>query len=149
MKSKWGWPLCETLHFLGLSMLVGTIGLFDLRVLGLAKRIPITPLHRLAPWGIAGYALNVVTGLMFLTTYPYQYVYNSAWLIKMLLMGFAGANAIIFNLFIFRKVDLLGPGDDAPLVAKFMAGFSLCLWILIIYAGRLIAFYRPAFITFN
>jgi len=130
-------------------MLVGTIGIFDLRVLGLAKRIPITPLHRLAPWGIAGYFLNVITGLMFLVTYPYQYVYNSAFLIKMLLMGIAGANALIFNLFIFRKVDLLGPGDDAPRVAKAMALASLCLWIGIIYAGRLIAFYRPAFITFN
>ena len=37
MHSAWGWPICESIHFIGLSMLVGTIGAFDLRLLGLAK----------------------------------------------------------------------------------------------------------------
>src|SRR5216683_2614039 len=37
---SWLWPTMETLHYLGLSMLLGTVGLFDLRVLGLAKGIP-------------------------------------------------------------------------------------------------------------
>ena len=46
----WVWPLCETLHYLGLSLLLGTVGLFDLRVLGLAKGIPPGTLHRLVPW---------------------------------------------------------------------------------------------------
>jgi len=41
MHSKWGWPAAESVHFLGLSLLIGCIGLFDLRLLGLAKRIPI------------------------------------------------------------------------------------------------------------
>src|SRR5688500_12907767 len=76
MYSRWGWPACESLHFIGLSMLVGMIGAFDLRLLGVGKRIPISALHRVVPWGIAGFALNAVTGAMFVLTEPDQYIYN-------------------------------------------------------------------------
>ena len=34
MHSLWGWPICESLHFLGLCLLIGAIGLFDLRLMG-------------------------------------------------------------------------------------------------------------------
>src|SRR5258708_787184 len=110
MRSKWGWPTCETLHFLGLSMLLGAIGLFDLRLLGLAKRVPIAALHRLVPWGVGGYVLNIITGLMFLATEPDQYIYNPSFHFKILFMGFAGLNVLVFYLAVFRRVRILSPG---------------------------------------
>ena len=61
----WLWPFCETLHYLGLSLLIGTVGLFDLRVLGLGRGIPIQAIHRLIPWGIGGYVVNILTGTVF------------------------------------------------------------------------------------
>lgn len=39
------------LHFVGLTLLLGTIGFLDMRVLGFAKQLPISPLHKLTPWG--------------------------------------------------------------------------------------------------
>jgi hypothetical protein len=62
MRSAWGWPIAESLHFLGLCMLVGCIGTFDLRLLGVARRVPIATVHRFIPWGIAGFVLNATTG---------------------------------------------------------------------------------------
>jgi hypothetical protein len=38
--SQWAWAVLEIVHFLGLSMLLGTVGLFDLRLAGYAKQIP-------------------------------------------------------------------------------------------------------------
>ena len=35
MNSPWGWPIAESIHFIGLSMLIGAVDLFDLRMLGL------------------------------------------------------------------------------------------------------------------
>jgi len=144
MNSKWGWPLCETLHFFGLSLLVGTIGMFDLRLLGVAKRIPISALHRLVPWGVMGYGINLMTGLLFLSIAPDQYIFNRAFHFKMLFMALAGLNILVFYSAVFRKVNVLGSGADAPRAAKIIGGASLCLWIGIIVCGRLLTFYRPS-----
>ena len=54
---RWLWPMLETLHFIGLSLLFATVGLFDLRVLGLGKGIPPSTLHRLIPIGIYATAI--------------------------------------------------------------------------------------------
>ena len=46
----WAWPLTEIVHFVGLTLLVGIVGMFDLRLLGVAKSLPVAPLSRLLPW---------------------------------------------------------------------------------------------------
>src|SRR5258707_8273630 len=69
----WAWPMLETLHYLGLSLLLGTVGLFDLRVLGLGKGAPPATLHKLIPFGIAGYCVNILTGITFFSGFPEQY----------------------------------------------------------------------------
>jgi hypothetical protein len=144
MTSKWGWPFCETVHFLGLSLLIGTIGMFDLRLLGLGRRVPVHALHKLVPWGVFGYSISLITGIMFLATEPDQYVFNPAFHWKVLFMAAAGLNMVTFYLAVFRKAKSLGNGEDAELPAKVIAGFSLFLWIGVIVFGRMLTFYRPA-----
>ena len=143
MHSRYGWPTCESIHFLGLSLLIGAIGTFDLRLLGFAPRIPIAALHRLVPWGIAGYGINIITGLMFLVTEPNQYIYNPSFHFKILFMGLAGINVLVFYVAVFGKVKLLEPGAATPRSAKIIGGASLLLWIGVIVCGRLLTFYRP------
>jgi hypothetical protein len=141
--SSWGWPTCETLHFLGLSLLFGTVGMFDLRLLGMAKRVPIAALHRLVPWGVFGYLVNVTTGAMFLMTEPREYIYNPAFHFKMLFMALAGLNVLAFYSTMFRRVKAVGAGGEAPAWAKAMATASILLWIGVLVCGRLLTFYRP------
>jgi hypothetical protein len=143
MRTHWGWPAAESIHFIGLSMLVGMIFMFDLRLLGVAKRIPIAALHKLVPWGLAGYGINLVSGSMFLMTEPDQYIYNPAFHFKMLFMALAGFNALAFYLTIARRTMGPGASDEAPRAAKIIAATSLCLWIAVIVCGRLLTFYRP------
>ena len=144
MTSKWGWPFCETVHFLGLSLLIGTIGMFDLRLLGMGKRIPIVALHKLVPWGVSGYIMALATGIMFLATEPDQYIFNSAFHWKIMFMAAAGLNMITFYLAVFRRVRTLGGGEDAGSPAKIIAALSLFLWIGVIVFGRMLTFFRPA-----
>ena len=54
MNSPWGWPIAESIHFFGLCLLIGTVGLFDLRMMGFANEITLAELHRLVPIGVAG-----------------------------------------------------------------------------------------------
>jgi hypothetical protein len=140
---RWAWPLCESIHFVGLSLLLGTVGFLDLRLLGVAKGIPIAALHRLVPLGIAGFTMNALTGICFLAGTPDQYFINAAFQAKVLFFLVAGLNVSAFYLTMFKKVRTVGPGEQAPAFARIIGGISLCCWIGVMTAGRLLTFYRP------
>jgi hypothetical protein len=142
----WLWPTCEILHYLGLSLLLGTVGLFDLRVLGIAKSIPPRTIHRLVPWGVGGYILNVLTGILFFSGHPDQYFYNDAGRLKALFMAIAGINILVFyGTMAFPEMKKLGPGTDAPTRIKVIAGVSLAMWVGVLICGRMLTWFRPPF----
>jgi hypothetical protein len=143
MNTTWGWPTIESIHFVGLSLLVGAVWLFDLRLLGFAKNIPIAALHKLVPWGVLGYLVNVSTGFLFYVSAPDQYTYNPAFQLKVLCMIIAGLNVIAFYTTTSARLKTLGIDEPVPLQAKMMAAISLSAWIGVIVFGRLITFYRP------
>jgi hypothetical protein len=143
MHTHWAWPAAESLHFIGLSLLLGTIGLFDLRLLGVGRRIPIAAFHRLIPWGLFGFAINAATGLLFLMTEPDQYVYNPSFHFKLLFITVAGLNALAFYATSYRRIAAPDAPLDAPRVARAIAVLSLSMWIGVIIAGRLLTFHRP------
>jgi hypothetical protein len=145
MTSTWGWPAVESLHFIALAVMIGTVGLFDLRVLGMAKDIPLAALHQLIPLGIVAFVLSVLTGALFLLTEPRQYVYNPAFQLKLLCMGVAGANAAVFYVSRAKRVLLLPPQAPAPLAAKLAASISLTAWLGVIVCGRVITAFRPPY----
>ncbi len=144
MYSPWGWPVVESLHFIGLSLLIGAVGIFDLRMLGFMRGIPMMALHRLVPFGVAGYLLNVLTGIMFVTSVPDQYIYNPAFQSKMLFMLVAGLNVALFYNTSFRQIGR-EPTPGTVNMSRLFAGISLVCWLGVITAGRLITFYRPPF----
>jgi hypothetical protein len=143
MHTQWAWPVVESLHFIGLCLLAGAIGSFDLRLLGVARRVPIAAVHRLIPWGIAGFVLNACTGLLFVLTEPDQYIYNPSFHLKVLALAIAGANAGLFYVTTFKQAFGPAPVLDAPRRAKAIALVSLCAWMTVIVCGRMLTFYRP------
>jgi hypothetical protein len=137
--SKWWWAFMMDMHFVGLALVIGTVGILDLRILGLMKQIPIGPLHRLVPWAMFGFALNLVTGVLAFTGMDQYYTYDSAFWLKMSAIMLLGLNVAAFYLTgAFRSVEPLGAGDDAPPLAKFIAATSLLLWIAVVTLGRYI-----------
>jgi hypothetical protein len=120
---------------------VGAVLMFDLRVLGLSKRVPVRMLAgHLLPWGAAALLLIVPAGLLMFASDASSMVGNRAFVIKMVLLMLAGTNAAAFHLGPFRSVDAWDQGVPAPLSARFHAGASLLLWIGIVTCGRLIAY---------
>jgi hypothetical protein len=143
MNTAWAWPIAESLHFLGLCLLIGCIGAFDLRLLGVMRRVPIATVHKLIPFGVLGFVINIVTGSMFLLTAPDQYIYNPSFHFKLLFLAIAGTNASLFYVTSYRRVFTSSAALDAPRRAKAIAAISLCAWVCVISAGRLLTFYRP------
>jgi hypothetical protein len=142
----WLWPLLQSLHYVGGSLLLGTVGLFDLRMLGMAKGIAPGAMHRLIRWGIAGYCLNLALGIVFFFGHPDQYFYNNSFRTKLTLMLVAGLNILAFyGSNAFAETKKLPPGADAPLHLKVIAGVSIAMWVGVLICGRLITFFRPPF----
>lgn len=143
MYSRWGWPVAEIVHFSGLCLLFGAVGLFDLRMLGLARGLSLRALHRLVPFGVAGFVMSAASGLMFVVTAPDQYLYNPALQTKMALLLLAGINMLLFYATAARSV--WATADDAlpPLRARVFGAVSLLCWLGVITCGRVITAFRP------
>ena len=144
--SVWAWPVLESLHFIGMSVLIGTIGQFDLRLLGFARGIPYAALHRLIPLGIGAYTLNILTGICFLSGTPDQYLWNPAFRFKVAFMAVAGLNVLFFYTRVFRRLQQLPADSPPPFGARVAGAVSLTMWIGVMSAGRLLTFFRPPYV---
>ncbi|MEI9813980.1 MAG: hypothetical protein WDO18_15645 [Acidobacteriota bacterium] len=110
------------------------------------KQLPLRPLHRLVPWGIAGFLANVITGVLFYTGDAMQYTHNIAFQYKMLFVGLAGLNILYFYAAEFHIASKrFRRAGDAPFSAKFVAAASLFLWFGVMYWGRMLPFIGTAF----
>ncbi len=142
----WIWPVCETLHFIGLGVLFGIAGALDLRMLGVAKQYPIAPFQALIPFAIGGFVLNAITGALFFVGAPFQYIHNYPFWWKLSFIALAGLNVLVFQIRGMAKaVDQVGPGGDAPTAAKWAAAISLVLWVGVMFWGRMLPFLGDAF----
>ena len=145
MHTSWGWPAVESLHFIALSTLLGTVGLFDLRMLGLFRGLSMAALHRLIPFGVAAFGVNIATGALFFINAPDQYFWNPSFRLKLACMVIAGFNVLVFYATVASAVKAAGAYDRAPWAARIMAAVSLSAWIAVIVFGRLITDFRPPF----
>ena len=139
----WGWPALEALHFVGLSLMFGVIIVVDLRILGMIKSVDYSAMHRLLPWGVLGFGINLVSGMLFFITQPEQYIENIALQWKVVLIVLGGINVLYFT--IFDHAWSLKRGEDAPLMGKVMAVVTIAVWIGVIYLGRMMPFIGGSF----
>lgn len=141
--SQWAFPICEALHFFGLCILIGSIGIIDLRLLGFARNLSIRVVHQLLPWVWVGFSINLITGILFWFAQPSFYYPNVAFRVKMVLIVLAGLNALWFQLSVHRHIGAWAEDADASGQAKAIAGISLALWISVIFFGRFIMYWPP------
>jgi uncharacterized membrane protein len=140
--TPWTWIAAETLHFVGLSLLVGVILLIDLRVLGFMPQVSFAALDRLLPWAMLGFALNVFTGMLFFAAAYGQYTNNPAFFWKLIFVLLAGANTLYFT---FDRTWAMEPGRDAPMLSKAAAAGAMFFWVGVMYWGSMLPFIGNAF----
>ena len=133
-ESLWLFPAIETAHLLGMAALVGTVGAFDLRLLGWALR------GRLFPWAWAGFAAQVATGGLLFSSEAVHVYANPAFRVKMLLIFLVGLHALIFHGVIYRDVAAWDEGAALPAKARIAGLVSILIWVGVVAAGRFIGF---------
>ena len=133
----WLWPVCESLHFVGLCMLIGGAGLLDLRLLGFFRGLHIRHVKALMPWAIGGFVINLITGLVLFVTTAADRAVDPVFYLKL------GSIAVALWFGVLVKRRAIDP-EDAPQVAtrqsRSLAAASLGLWAIAIVAGRLMAY---------
>ncbi|MET0252082.1 MAG: DUF6644 family protein [Novosphingobium sp.] len=135
--SEWAFPALESLHVIALALVVGSIGVVDLRLLGVAskQRDPAHLIRAILPLTWVAFAAALATGLLLFSANPISYASNFYFLAKLGLLGVAGINMVLFHAFAHRH--LATPGALAPRVS---GGVSLALWVTIVTCGRWIGF---------
>jgi hypothetical protein len=136
----WLWPLCESLHFIGLAVLVGGAGFLDLRLLGFFRGISIRDVKAFMPVAVGGFALNAATGALFLVMQAHLYLGSAIWWWKVGFIALAGANALFFETRLSRQALALAPDADTTPAMKIIGGLSLASWFAVLYCGRMLPY---------
>jgi hypothetical protein len=139
-ESLWGYPLFETIHSLGMAMLIGSLGLINLRVLGYKPDLPLFNMQQLLPLAWLGFTLNAVSGALLFTSDAVYFFSSYTFRIKMVLIVLGGLNAALLGRRIFRDAASGGAAAPAAASTKFIAVTSLIFWFGAVCAGRLIAY---------
>src|SRR5260370_32038382 len=114
--------------------------MFDLRVLGASKRVPVRMLaEHLLPWALAALLLIVPAGFLMFSADASRLINNRAFVFKMVLLMLAATNAAAFHLGAFRSVEQWDQGTKAPRPARLHAAASLLIWLGVITCGRMVA----------
>jgi hypothetical protein len=137
-QSRWLFALGETLHFIGLCLMVGGLLIVDLRLLGYIRRIPMRAALAFLPFVFVGFLINLATGTEFFMTDPFMYWPNPAFKLKMFMVLLGGVNALVFTVMEHRHVLVLGRDEHASPLGKITAGASLAIWFCVILLGRLL-----------
>lgn len=137
--SLWAYPLVNTAHLLGISLLLGAIAAFDLRLLGWRRCVAVTDLARvLLPMARAGFALAVIMGALLFVARAADYVHHPVFQLKLALLALALLNVAWLHRSAWWREHLATGRRDARVTVA--AVVSLCAWLGVLLAGRMIGY---------
>ena len=132
----WFFRAASTLHFVGLSLLVGALLVMDLSALGLIRNVSHAEVSGLVRVALVGLFINVVSGVVMLASKPMDYWNAWPFRYKMLVMVVALVNAAWFTTMGQRKLLSLPPAARPPLSIRASAALSMVAWLIVIVLGR-------------
>lgn len=140
-QSIWLYPAVEIIHIIGFVVLVGAAFLFDLRLLGMARKLPVKEsIKHFILWARIGFLVVLPSGLILFMVNAVSIAINPAFRIKLVLIFLAGLNAFIFHKFTVNTVGNWNINKMPPVRARIAGILSILLWFSVITCGSLIAY---------
>jgi hypothetical protein len=135
-------PLIESVHVVSICLVVGSILVVDLRLLGLASlnRSVSRVTHGILPLTWFAFAVAVASGSLMFISNATKYLENGYFIAKLLLIGVAGLNMVVFHAISARSQPQWDNKARLPLAARLAGGLSILLWISVVACGRWIGF---------
>ena len=137
--NSWAIPTIQSIHIVGIAMVLGSALMITLRLLGWAgmDQTLRQTTERFGPWLIGSLWLMLATGILMVIGEPVRELITFSFWLKMFLVAAATMIAVIF-----RK--RIGQGESqwrvAPGSVRWLAMFTFLIWMFIIVLGRLIAY---------
>jgi hypothetical protein len=129
----------NVLHLLGLVLLVGGIGVLDLRLCGFGRSLPVAPLARfLTPLAVAGMLVAVPTGFGLFAADAVSLAGSNTFRWKLALISFGLVNAVLFRVVWQKQLD--GWDERPSMAGRAVAAASLAIWLVVGTLGRMIAY---------
>ena len=136
--SIFGYWFILALHAIGMGLLVGASVVIDLRILGVARDLPMAPLKGLYRVIWTGFWIQLASGTLLLIAYPTKAFTNPDFYIKLTLIGVGVAVMQVLKNRVFGDSSL---SDSAMMMkGKALAAWSLVVWAGVVTAGRLLAY---------
>jgi hypothetical protein len=123
-ESIWLFPIIETVHVLGLSLVVGSVLMMDLRLLGLGSRNRTVSeiLSSVLPWTWSALPVTVIAAALLFSSKATTYYTNLPFRIKLRCLTLAATNMLVFHLGVGRGTSRWDPATP-PMAAR-VAGRS-------------------------
>jgi hypothetical protein len=138
----WLYPAVEIGHIVGFVVLVGAAFMFDVRLLGVGRGLPVSAMAaHLLRWSRLSLFLVLPSGVAMFVAHATEMAENPAFQLKLAFIAAALLNAAVFDRFPFRAVGDWDTEITAPLPAKLAGALSLVLWTGVIACGRLLAYF--------
>jgi hypothetical protein len=136
--SFFGFWFILSVHAIGMALLVGASVLIDLRILGVARDLPLSPLKKLFTVLWAGFWIQFVSGGLLLIAYPTKSLTNIDFYVKIVLIVLALVVTQMLKNRVFNDSGL----SEADMMAKgrALAVWSLIFWFGVVTTGRLLAY---------
>jgi uncharacterized protein DUF6644 len=141
-ESLYGFPILAAIHILGLTVSVGTLVWFDLRLAGVTMpRCPVSSLYRrLIPWTLVGFGLMFLSGLLLFTGFATKAYGNVYFRIKLTAIVLAGVNALVYHRMTERRIAHWNDAARPPMPARLAGVISIVVWTIAIMAGRMMSY---------
>jgi len=141
-ESLYGFQILAAIHILGLTVSVGTLVWFDLRLAGISMpRCPVSSLYRrLMPWTLVGFAVMFITGALLFTGFATKAHGNVYFRIKLTAIMLAGVNALVYHRMTERRIAHWNDAARPPLPARLAGVISIVVWTIAIMAGRMMSY---------
>jgi hypothetical protein len=139
-----GWvsPTIQSIHIVSVAVVIGTAALLDMRILGWAapSQVPAEMARRLLPWTWIAITLQFFTGAMLIINRPARYADNTTFLAKMVFLIIGVVLTLVLAGGLRRDPDHWTATPARRVTAKAMAFIALVAWVLVVLAGRWIAY---------
>jgi hypothetical protein len=141
-ESFWVFPSIETVHVIAIVVVLGSITRLDMRLMGLTwQDRPVSEVSgEMLPWTWTSFVIAAVFGFMLWASKPFDYFGIAFFDMKMLLIGLAGINMLVFQFGIYRSVGAWDCDPIPPPAVRVAGAISMAFWLCVLVCGRLIGF---------